>query len=498
LTRTRMHLQIARHRPRLRATLITLCTSAPPLPRPDLTVGRLRELLETSDAPHLDGALEEKLFAAWDAGWREQSIEIEALGRDLTGTPETEDNALNLRELLEASENKTAASAAERDLAARAVSRKLFRFWRYSAPRADQLDQKKLDEWQVDREKLDEWQGRNVTREAALRERRRQLMRHAAAGTVEYRIFGDVLARDDALLDALPAARTVTFDGAWRQLGGLANLTGWAQTVEELEDAEEDEMVAFENSLPEGLQKMLEEQEEQATEEIRQQIRELDPTSETEDLDPEELGERLIDLQAESGTIWWRQWWVPAGVNAWIDGFYYGQKALSEGIEEPSAAGAWLRLLANTLRRSGSANGIIGDDSLKPETNAFPLLLLLLCVARQGHIEAAAVYAISRALGTLNAEAISEREGFGQSTSLDVKVSETEATNTLLPIAVEALKLVEKDFLPYAFGLTFVATTISVGFPLLFLGLLWYLTSAGLGSFFDFLLNYGKPDPLDF
>ena len=43
----------------------------------------------------------------------------------------------------------------------------------------------------------------NITNAQARTERRRQLMRHAAAGAVEYRIFGEVLSRDEAVLDAL-------------------------------------------------------------------------------------------------------------------------------------------------------------------------------------------------------------------------------------------------------------------------------------------------------
>ena len=93
---------------------VRLCTSAPPSPRPELTLGKLVPLLTASDAHlHLDGALEQKLRAAWDAGWREQAVEIEALGRDLAGTPDTENNALNLQKLLEASENKTDSTAGE-------------------------------------------------------------------------------------------------------------------------------------------------------------------------------------------------------------------------------------------------------------------------------------------------------------------------------------------------------------------------------------------------
>ena len=135
------------------------------------------------------------------------------------------------------------------------------------------------------------------------------------------------------------------------------------------------------------------------------------------------------------------------------------------------------------------------------ETNAFPVLLLLVSVARQGHIEAVAVYTVARALGVLNAQAISAHEGIGAPTYLDAKVSELEATNTLLPIAFELYELFEKEVGPYLLVFFAFSLTVSAVFFLtpivLFFGA-WYATTSGVYSVGDYLLNLGAPDPLDF
>ena len=86
-----------------------------------------------------------------------------------------------------------------------------------------------------------------------MRQRRRQLQRHAAAGAVEYRIFGEVLSRDDSLLDALPEAAVQPVTEVWRQLGGLANITGWAEDM-----TAEMEEVDAEAELPDDFKEELE------------------------------------------------------------------------------------------------------------------------------------------------------------------------------------------------------------------------------------------------
>ena len=99
-----------------------------------------------------------------------------------------------------------------------------------------------------------------------------------------------------------------------------------------------------------------------------------------------------------------------------------------------------MRLLAETIRRSSASNfaRAASDDGLPEDTNAFPVLLLLISVARLGHVEAVAVYTMARTLGTLNAMAISQHEGGGGSvTYADEKVSKLEASNTLPTIATE-------------------------------------------------------------
>ena len=203
----------------------------------------------------------------------------------------------------------------------------------------------------------------------------------------------------------------------------------------------------------------------------------------------------------ELGITWWQQWWVPAGLKRFCDSAYYGSTAFTAGVEAPGGAcGPWLTLLAKTIKRSESAAVASADAEDAPETNAFPLLLLLVCVFRQGNIEAPAVYSLARALSTLNARALAAHEGFGESAYLDAKVSETESTNTLLPIAVELYGLLEKEVFPYVLGFGLLGIFLSVGVPVGIIGVLWWSTSAGLNTVIDFFLHEGAftPDPLDF
>jgi hypothetical protein len=218
------------------AAPLLLCTVAPPAP--DLSSIRdLEQEVGSNLGLGLGPTVGQRLRIAWEAGWEEQANEIEALANDVA----VEEPPLDLKQLLKDSENITDSSDAQRLERARAVLRELMRFWRYSTRRTDLAS----DSGSVDPDDLEGlyFSGENVTAEDARRQRRRLLQRHRDAGVVEYRIFGEVLARDDALLDALPGAELRTYQQAWRQLGGLTNLTGWADEFadgldEELENSE--------------------------------------------------------------------------------------------------------------------------------------------------------------------------------------------------------------------------------------------------------------------
>lgn len=233
----RLNLGVPRYRTTvLRVAPLLLCTSVPPLPKPELTIDVITST-SLRDQVDVTPALEEKLKEAWLVGWQEQADEI----AKLSSMSEDDSPTLDLQQLWKDTDNSTEASTDERRQGARSVARELMRFWRYSTPRTDNLNDR-LQQYDVNIPEED-----TVTGEAALKERRRQLMRHAAAGVVEYRIFGEVLSRNDAVLDALPDAGLVPFEDVWRQLGGLANLTGWWEAVQDEED------IAFLESI-EGLE----------------------------------------------------------------------------------------------------------------------------------------------------------------------------------------------------------------------------------------------------
>ena len=121
-------------------------------------------------------------------------------------------------------------------------------------------------------------------------------------------------------------------------------------------------------------------------------------------------------------------------------------------------------------------------------------------MGRQGHIEAAAVYAMARAIGTLNLEAIAAHEGFDVSTASDARVAEAEASNTYFLIFDELFKLLQKELEPYVLPLVAVSSFLAFGMPLLLVGLAWSLTTALFTALFDLLGFTGGPpvDPLDF
>ena len=484
---------------------LLLCAS---VPRPELVVDKLIPELASTAGLELGNTVEQRLRLAWQDAWEEQIKDIDELSE---ASPQQE---LDLQQLLKDSENVTlsderAGTTGEQALRAdltraRAVTRELMRFWRFSTTRTDQFLAEL--EGELDSEELAELSGAgqvpgNVTEEEARQQRRRLLQRHQAAGVVEYRIFGEVLARDEVLLDALPGVELQTFQDAWRQLGGLSNLTGWADQFE----AEATEAAAEEEWMEEFTQSR--EESDRYVHELRERIMELRPDTSNAslyELEDEEVQKIHLRVEVETGEIFWNWWWVPNQIGRFCEAVYYATGALEEGALEPSTScGPWLSLVGSTIRRSAAQGFAPADGGLGPETNAFPLLLLIVCVGRQGHIEAAAVYAMARAIGTLNSEAIAAHEGFDVSTAPDARVSEAEASNTIFPIVVELFKLLQKEVGPYALpliafgGFCFFFT---FGVPLLLFGLAWSLSTELFTALFDLLGFTGGAgvDPLDF
>ena len=485
------------------AAPLLLCASVPPVPRPELVVDRLIPELSTSTGLVLSDTVEQRLRVAWQDAWEEQIKDISELSEKASDSQDADQ--LDLQQLLKDSENVTL--SAERvggmeeqaRTRARAVTRELMRFWRFSDTRTD------IDGFDGE---FDEEDLVDVTEEEARRQRRRLLQRHQAAGVVEYRIFGEVLARDEMLLDALPGVEPQTFQEAWIQLGGLANLTGWADQFDDAagEDMQEQEemMRQMKASTLEALNQTIEESEENMAVALRERIMELAPDTSNASLyevDGEELESRVLALEVETGEIFWNAWWFPKRIGRLFEAVFFATGALEEGVLEPSAScGPWLSLLGSTIRRSSAQSFAPADGGLGPETNAFPLLLLLVCVGRQGHVEAAAVYSIARAIGTLNSQAIAAREGFDVSAAPDARVSEAEASNTIRPIVVELFKLLKKEVGPYALPLIAVSFLLTFGVPLLLLTLAWSLSTELFTALFDLLGFTGGPevDPFDF
>lgn len=147
----------------------------------------------------------------------------------------------------------------------------------------------------------------------------------------------------------------------------------------------------------------------------------------------------------------------------------------------------WMVLLADTLRRSASNR--LGEGY--SGSNLFPLLLLAVPVARQGHVEAAAVYVLARLLGSLNAETLRNAEGFGGGTVFPERdVALVEAMNTEQTIVSEALALFESYFASYS--VETYALYLVLSLPLLVL----LLVASAVTDALDRLASYGAPDPL--
>ena len=267
---------------RLAAPLL-LCTSAPPAPtpRPEASIGKLAASLH-EEGITLPDSLQAALRDAWDVGWREQAAEIDALDRQLAdGDDGDDETTLDLQQLFKDSANATEFTAVQRVDSARSVARDLLRFWRFSTPRSDRL-KARLDE--IDDEDLSELvSSESVSRDEALKQRRRQLARHAAAGAVEYRIFGEVIARDTAVLDALPDVEMKTFIEACTALGATFNLTGFAAQLDETEAEQEAQQQAEQEEAREFLRQFGVNDEDlnrtmnAEKERLREDIRNIDP-----------------------------------------------------------------------------------------------------------------------------------------------------------------------------------------------------------------------------
>ena len=149
-------------------------------------------------------------------------------------------------------------------------------------------------------------------------------------------------------------------------------------------------------------------------------------------------------------------------------------------------------LLADTLQRSAPAR--VGEPQ---GSNLFPLLVLAIPIARQGHIEAAATYVLARTLGSLNAEALRTREGFGGGTSYPERdVSRIEGMNTEQAIVSDALALFDEYFASYSlrtYGL-YLLFSLPLVVPLLIL----YLVTSALGHAIEVVATHvGYSAPID-
>ena len=177
-----------------------------------------------------DCCLHSQLRQVWEQGWREQLREIEDLNDRLDHVDghDGKSSGLDLVTLWQESANVT--DRAARITRARHLTQDLMRFWRFATPANDHLDPRTTSE--MEREPM--------SHAVALTERRRQLVRHAKAGLVEYRIFGEVLARDDGVLDSLPSTELASLEDVWRQLGAISNVTGLAAQAPKENELDDD------------------------------------------------------------------------------------------------------------------------------------------------------------------------------------------------------------------------------------------------------------------
>jgi len=116
---------------------LLLCASVPPVPRPELVVDKLIPELSANAGLELGDTVEQRLRLAWQDAWEEQIKDIDELSEA------SAEQELDLQQLLKDSENvthSTGEQAPGADLTrARAVTRELMRFWRFSTTRTDQF-----------------------------------------------------------------------------------------------------------------------------------------------------------------------------------------------------------------------------------------------------------------------------------------------------------------------------------------------------------------------
>lgn len=404
---------------------------------------------------NISGTLMVPLRAAWEAAWLEQLNEISCLDNE---SDSLYNDRLDLVALWRESENATDAGLTARTAQARHVTQALMRFWRCATPRNDLLDPRVRAE--IEREPM--------SRAAALVERRRQLQCHAAAGLVEYRIFGEVLSRDVAALHALPYCELVSRESAWRQLGALSNTTGLAAQARRSRAADGDVVGTGVVDAHESVSRWLE--------------------------------EHAILARIDNGTAPWQRWWVLPPVRRTASLLVRCAAAYVQGVREPhtachgAAAGeaVWVAVGVGAVLRASSASHRVGEEA--HESNLFPLLLLLLPVARQGHVEAAAVYVLARTLGGLNAAALAARAGFGAPAHPQREVSRLENHNTEQAILNELVALYDRYFASYSLE-TYALYALG-SLPLVLAAALWWLSSELLTVALELALS--SSDPLAF
>ena len=124
---------------------LLLCASVPPVPQPERVVDKLIPKLSATAGLDLGSTVEQRIRLAWQDAWEEQAKDIDELeAADLSSR-----RRLDLQQLLTDSENVTLSDeragttgeqALRSDLTrARAVTRDLMRFWRFSTTQTDEF-----------------------------------------------------------------------------------------------------------------------------------------------------------------------------------------------------------------------------------------------------------------------------------------------------------------------------------------------------------------------
>ena len=297
-------------------------------------------------------------------GWNEFKEELDAV-EDTQKRIEEEISIENLWDLSE--ENEKGIDAAERAMRARNLTLGLFRFLKglqlEGVAKSEQSGDGSSDDGDT---AVQLPNGEGIVAVAPLRARLKRLEAHAAAGCVEYQLFGESLATSDAFAAAagadLPPEEAAT-----------ALPTAFGRWLFRTMDQEEiDEMV------------MQLEEEEKESEVQRAQFG--------------------AQLGAQFGAIL-RRHALTAHPPAPPQEEEAAYRALRGGIEGRELPPFWLERMGELLRRVDGYNGDMDD-----EFNPVPMLLLLLC-ARQGSFEATAVYMVARALAVMNIRKLAEAQG---------------------------------------------------------------------------------------